>query len=77
MKTAELKSILKSKIDAINDKAFLNALNVLVESKSKNFIVLTDEQRQFINRSQKEYLEGNYFENNLVNEEIEKWLSEE
>lgn len=77
METAELKKLLKLKIDAIQDKKFLNALNTLVESKTENIMLLTEEQNQLINQSQKEYLEGNFIENNLLNEEIEKWLSEE
>jgi hypothetical protein len=68
---------LKSKIDIINDDDFLIALNVLVESKTKNIIMLSDEQKQIIKNSQKEYLEGNYFTNDAVNEEMERWLQEE
>ncbi len=77
METTALKNLLKLKIDAIQDKDFLNALNTLVESKTENILLLTEEQNQLINQSQKEYLEGNFVENNLLNEEIEKWLSEE
>jgi hypothetical protein len=76
MNTAELKNILKLRIDYINDKKFLAALNTLIESKTENIIVLSEEQKETIKTSQKEYSEGNYFENNAVNEEIEKWLRE-
>ena len=74
MKTLELKTLLKLKIDAIQDITFLNAL---IEIKTVNIILLSDEQKHFINESQKEYLVGNYFENNQVDEEFEKCLSEE
>jgi c-di-GMP-binding flagellar brake protein YcgR len=77
MNTSELRQRLKSKIDIINDDDFLIALNVLVESKTKNIIMLSDEQKQIIKNSQKEYLEGNYFTNDAVNEEMERWLQEE
>lgn len=40
-------------------------------------IVLTDQQKKEIQNSQKEYSEGNYFDNDSVNEEMEKWLREE
>lgn len=76
MNTAELKNILKLRIDFINDKKFLNALNTLVESKTENIIVLSEGQKTIIKTSQKEYSEGNYIENETVNEEIEKWLRE-
>lgn len=74
MNTAELKNILKLRIDFINDKKFLSALNTLIESKTENIIVLTKEQKEIINRSQKEYSEGNFSTNDVVNEEMEKWL---
>ncbi|WP_026711568.1 hypothetical protein [Flavobacterium filum] len=76
MNTAELKNILKLRIDFINDKKFLSALNTLIESKTENIIVLTKEQKQIINQSQKEYSEGNFSTNDVVNEEMEKWLKE-
>jgi len=77
MNTAELKKILKLKIDYINDKKFLTALNTLIETKTENIIVLSEEQKKAIKTSQKEYQEGNYFNNDTVNEEMEKWLLEE
>jgi hypothetical protein len=76
MNTAELKNILKLRIDFINDKKFLTALNTLVESKTENIIVLSEEQKTIIKTSQKEYSEGKHTENETVNEEIEKWLRE-
>ncbi|MFY7741846.1 MAG: hypothetical protein ACOVQR_04310 [Flavobacterium sp.] len=76
MNTAELKNILKLRIDFINDKKFLSALNTLIESKTENIIVLTKEQKKIINQSQKEYSEGNFSTNDVVNEEMEKWLKE-
>ena len=76
MNTLELKNLLKTRIDFINDKKFLTALNTLVESKTENIIVLTNDQKEIINKSKKEYLEGNYFSNDSLNEEIEQWLKE-
>lgn len=76
MNTAELKNILKLRIDFINDKKFLSALNTLIESKTENIILLTKEQKKIINQSQKEYSEGNFSTNDVVNEEMEKWLKE-
>lgn len=76
MNTAELKQCLKSKIDIINDDDFLKALTIIVESKTKNIIMLSDEQKLVIKKSRKEYLEGHYHTNDAVNEEMEKWLKE-
>lgn len=87
MRTIELKEILKSKIDNIDDEAFLSAINTILESKSKSgknynqdlqkIIILNDQQKKEIKDSQKEYLEGNFIENDVLNEEMEKWLQEE
>lgn len=87
MSTIELKNLLISKIAGIDDEAFLSAINTILDSKSKSFennnpdlqkiIMLTEQQKKEIRNSQKEYSEGNYFDNDSVNEEMEKWLREE
>jgi hypothetical protein len=87
MNTMELKEILKSKIDKIDDEALLSAINTILESKSKNgknynqdlqkIIILSEQQKKEIQNSQKEYLEGNFIENDVLNEEMERWLQEE
>ena len=77
MSIIELKNILKSRIDCITDNDFLNALNTILESKTRDIIILSEEQKLAIKNSQIEYLEGNYIENDSVNEEMEKWLREE
>ena len=51
-----------------------------IESYNQDFqktIILSAQQKKEIQNSQKEYLEGNYFDNDSVNEEMEKWLREE
>jgi hypothetical protein len=48
----------------------------LLESKTNDIIYLSDQQKEEIKQAQTEYQEGNHFENNFVNEEIEKWLKE-
>ncbi|QKJ63008.1 hypothetical protein [Flavobacterium sp. M31R6] len=87
MSTIELKNILISKISEIDDEVFLSAINTILDSKSKSIesynqgsqkiIILTEQQKKEIQNSQKEYLEGNYFDNDSVNEEMERWLREE
>jgi hypothetical protein len=87
MSTIELKNLLISKIAEIEDEALLLAINTILDSKSRSIenynqdlqkiIILTEQQKNEIQNSQKEYLVGNYFENDFVNEEMEKWLREE
>lgn len=74
MDTLELKNLLKLRIDYINDKKFLTALQILLESKTENIIILSKEQKEEIEKSKLEYLEENYFINNSVNEEINEYL---
>jgi ArsR family metal-binding transcriptional regulator len=76
MNTLELKNILKFKIDLINDKKFLEALTILIESKTDQIITLSNEQKNSLETSKNEYLLGNFENNNILNEEIEKWLKE-
>lgn len=76
MSTIELKNIVISKISEINDEAFLLAINTILDSKSESILILSEDKKNSIKKSQKEYLEGNYFSNDCVNEEMEKWLKE-
>ena len=76
MNTLELKNILKFKIDLINDKKFLEALTILIESKTDQIIRLSNEQKKSLEASKNEYLLGNFENNNILNEEMEKWLKE-
>ncbi|WP_396169885.1 hypothetical protein [Flavobacterium sp.] len=87
MSTIELREILKSRIDSIDDEAFLLAINTILESKSKSvtnynqdlqkIIILSEIQKKEIQNAQKEYLNGNFIENDVLNEEMERWLQEE
>nr|WP_315149953.1 hypothetical protein [uncultured Flavobacterium sp.] len=87
MSTIELKNLLISKIAKIDDEVFLSAINTILDSKSKsidssnqdfqNIIILNDQQKKEIQNSKKEYLKGNFIENDVLNEEMEKWLQEE
>jgi hypothetical protein len=38
-------------------------------------IILTDQQKKEILNSKKEYLEGKFVENDVLNEEMERWLN--
>ena len=76
MITIELKNMVISKIHEINDEAFLAAINTILDSKFESILILSDNQKISIKKSQKEYLEGNFYSNDSVNEEMEKWLKE-
>lgn len=74
MSTLELKELLKLKIDAINDEAILSQINYILNVDT--IIMLSTEQKKSIEKSQTEYSRGNFVENSLLNQEMEKWLKE-
>lgn len=76
MSTLELKNHLKSKIDAIDDETFLSEINSILNQSSQPIYILSNDQKIAIKKAQIQYLEGDFEENSVVNEEIEKWLNE-
>jgi len=77
MTTVELKNILIHRIAGINDKSFLNAIKTIIETKSKSTVYkTTPEQRKEIEQSMAQLAKGEYFTNEQVEAEIDKWLSE-
>lgn len=76
MKSLELKEFLKSKIDTVTDEKILSEIDAILNNSSEPIIMLTKEQKIAIKKSQIEYLEGKFIENDVLNEEIEKWLNE-
>lgn len=77
MTTVELKNILIHRIAGINDKSFLTAIRTIIETKSKSTIYkTTPEQRESIEEGRAQIARGEYFTNEQVEMEIDKWLSE-
>ncbi len=77
MKTLELKNILIQRIAGINDKSFLSAINTIIEAKSDSTIYKTNpEQQQKIKEGREQIAKGDFFTNDEVKMEIDKWLKE-
>jgi predicted transcriptional regulator len=77
MTTVELKNILMHRIAGIEDKSFLVAIKTIIETKSKSTIYkTTPEQRKRIKEGRAQIAKGEYFTNDQVEMEIDKWLSE-
>jgi predicted transcriptional regulator len=77
MTTLELKSVLIHRIAAINDKTFLAAIKTIIETKSETEIYkTTPEQRHRIKEGQEQIARGEYYTNEQVEMEIDKWLKE-
>jgi predicted transcriptional regulator len=77
MTTVELKNILIHRIAGINDKSFLIAIKTIIEIKSKSTVYkTTPEQLKDIEEGRAQIAKGEYFTNEQVEMEIDKWLSE-
>jgi hypothetical protein len=77
MTTVELKKVLIRKIAGINDENFLNALKTIIDLKSEPYIYkTTPEQRKQIQQSQSQIAKGEFFTDEQVESEINKWLKE-
>lgn len=76
--TAKLKNTLTENIFKINDTDFLNAINVIVESKFRedNIFKLNDHQRKRIRQSDLQFKKGEGILNDKVFDKMEKWLKE-
>jgi hypothetical protein len=76
MTAIELKKQLIHKIAEINDVSFLNAIKIILDSKTdSHFLTLTVEQRTDITESQKEVKKGLFIEQAELDKEFEKWLA--
>lgn len=77
MSTVELKNLLIHRISEITDVSFLEALKTILDSKSESTILsLTQEQRDEILASKKEIEQGLFVENDQLQQEMARWLSE-
>ena len=77
MTTIQLKKDLIHQITEIDDNTFLNALKTIIELKTQSKIIhLTNEQREEIYQSKKEFENGHFTEQIELNKEFEKWLNE-
>lgn len=77
MTTIELKNILIHRIAGINDKSFLNAIKTIVDTKSESTVYkTTPEQRLRIKEGREQIARGEYYSNEQVELEIDKWLKE-
>ncbi len=69
MNVLEIKEILKSKIDKIENKQFLSEINTVFENTSKNF----DSYNIDLQKSEVDIVNGNVYTHNQVLSKIEEW----
>ena len=78
MSTLELKRLLISKIDDIDDEELLKAVYKLLDYKSSSgdIYVLSKEEEKEIDKGIQQVKEGKTISDEDVQKEIDKWLSE-
>lgn len=77
MTTLELKKDLLHRIAEINDESVLSAIKTFIETTSESKIYkLTPEQRNEIQEGREQIARGEYFTNEQVESEVDKWLKE-
>jgi hypothetical protein len=76
MNTLELKNIVISQISQIEDKSFLSALKTILDSKSKEKILLSVAQKNEIKASKKEVAKNEFQDNDSLDKELKQWLTE-
>jgi regulatory protein YycI of two-component signal transduction system YycFG len=76
MSTLELRHIITEHLSHIDDVSFLNALKTIIESKvSDGIYKLSDYQKGRIDLSRKELMNGQTFTHEILQKEIDQWLS--
>ena len=77
MNTIELKNSIISKINSIDDESFLDEIQSILDGKKKKIIILSKSQLNSIENGREQIKNGNYMENEVLNNEIEQWLNKE
>ena len=77
MTTTSIRSNIINKISQIDDKAFLQAINSIIENKAESGVYrLSKQQLVEINKSEKEIAKGKFVSNESLNKEVSQWLIE-
>jgi len=74
MSTTELKNILITHINQIDDESYLNALKTIIESKSQSSSnTYLEEYNNELLIAEEEIEKGNYFSHQEVKDKMEQW----
>ncbi|MDP2161212.1 MAG: hypothetical protein Q8K02_12060 [Flavobacterium sp.] len=73
MSTTELKNILITRINQIDDESYLNALRTIIESKSNAHNTYLEEYNNELLIAEEEIEKGNYFSHQEVKDKMEQW----
>lgn len=78
MLTEEMKQELINRINTTKDENILEEVYRMLElgNQETDIIILSDEQKESINKGIKDIEEGRYISNDEANSEIDEWLKE-
>ncbi|NOX85489.1 MAG: hypothetical protein GXO86_05925 [Chlorobi bacterium] len=77
MTTVELKNILIHKIASIDDETFLKAIRTIIDAKTESTIYKTShKQKQSIKEGLDQLQNGEFYTNEQLEAEVNKWLEE-
>ncbi|AOC93627.1 MULTISPECIES: hypothetical protein [Flavobacterium] len=72
MNTLELKTILISEIEKIDDDQFLSALKTILDSR-KTPINYSERYNEDLKVAEEDIQNGNYYSHNEIKDQIEQW----
>lgn len=73
MNTLELKNILISEIEKINDDTFLSALKTILESRKPSSENYSERYNEDLKVAEEDIQSGNFYSHNEVMDKIEQW----
>jgi hypothetical protein len=76
MTTIALKKYLVSKINLIDDAIVLDKIKNIIEKKESKVYVLSDFHLNRLEESRKQFANGDFYSQEQVDLEIERWLKE-
>jgi len=76
MTTVQIKKAVIKKISEIEDKSFLEAINTILDLKTETKVLhLSKEIRDEIIASREEIKQGQFVKNDVLEKELDEWLS--
>lgn len=62
--------------NSVGDELLMDIARLINADENHNKIIFTDEQKEIIQNSIKEYKDGNYVTGKVAEEDIQKWLKD-
>jgi hypothetical protein len=77
MSSIDLKIRLMEQINKIEDIEFLEAIKTILDSKTEELYTLSQEQKESIDTSRQQIINGNFLKNEDVFTELKEWIKKQ